>query len=127
MTEIRILDGKIKIFDGRSPPRGGIPGRDPWGLAKSLEKHGKINVAFPAETRGSKDEKSPFDGETPSPRPRPYLPPRLFLPRACSSFPAGLDQRSSRGKKKEKEKKENINTIAFSRGPVPPSRPGNFG
>ena len=63
-----------------------------------------------------------INGGTPSPRPRPCLPPRLFLPRACSSFPNGLDQHPSRGKEKKKN-----NTIAFSRGPVPPSRPGNFG
>ena len=69
-----------------------------------------------------------IDGETPCPEPPPYLPPRIFLPRACSSFPTGLGQRPSRGKEKKekKEKKDNINTIAFSRGPVPPSRPGVF-
>ena len=65
---------------------------------------------------------TPFDGETPSPRPPPYLPPRLFLPRACSSFPTGLGQRPSRGNRNN----NNMNTIALTRGPVPSSRPGNF-
>ena len=58
-----------------------------------------------------------FDGETPCPETPPCLPPRLFLPRACSSFPTGLGHRPSRG--------INMNTMALTRRPVPPSRPGN--
>ena len=83
---------------------------------KNMDSGGSKNDT---QTRGNKSCR-PFDGETPCPEPPPYLPPRLFLPRACSSFPTGLGQPASRGNN------NNMNTIAFSRGPVPPSRQLNF-
>ena len=115
-------------------------GRDPWEQANCMEKQRICDIAFTAGTHGSKDmlekqrkinetiftardpgeqgRKSPFDGEIPSPRPPPYLPPRIFLPRACSSFPTGLGQRPSRAKKND--------TIAFSRGPRATLTPREF-
>ena len=39
---------------------------------------------------------SPFDGETPSLSPRGDIPPRVFLPRSCSSDPTGRSRQASR-------------------------------
>ena len=119
---------KTRFFDEKNLDSGGKT----WILE---EKHGfwwkNVDSAgnkIDPQTRGNKSCR-PFDGETPCPRPRPYLPPRIFLPRACSSFPTGLGHRPSRGNSNNSNNSNNnnMNTIAFSWGPVPPSRPGNFG
>ena len=59
--------------------------------------------------------------QTPSIRLCGHLPPRVFLPRSCSSFPTG------RGRQAAPRKRHGHDTMASPRGPLPPSRPGSFG
>ena len=42
-----------------------------------------------------------FNGEIPSPRPRGYLPPHVFLLRSCSSIPTGRGRRSAPRKQQQ--------------------------
>ena len=124
--------GASELYGKTEDMRYCFHGRDPWEqgyVGKTKENQWNH---FHGRDPGEQGRKSPFDGEIPSPRPPPYLPPRIFLPRACSSFPTGLGQRPSRGNNNNNNNNSNnnnnnnnMNTIAFSRGPVPPSRPGN--
>ena len=43
---------------------------------------------------------SSFDRKMPSPRPRRHLPPGVFLPRSCSSFPTGRGRRGTLRKRR---------------------------
>ena len=63
--------------------------------------------------RGNKYVARPFHGETPCPEPRGDIPPRVFLPMSCSSFPTGRWRRGT------PRKHNNNNTMACLMGPVP--------
>ncbi len=46
---------------------------------------------------GPGEQEPLFDGKTPSLLPRGHVPPRVFLPRSCSSFPTRRGRRGTRG------------------------------